>query len=117
MLGVYSATGRRVTGFVYNARPMASKASKGAAGAGKIVKQLGIAGIALVCGLGLLPPLIYVAGAAALGAYEGAGIGPLYRSVFKGMADGSLAAWSVVLGPYALFLLFQLLRRWWYAGT
>lgn len=106
-----------MAGFVYNAQPMASKAFKGATGAGRIVKQLGIAGIALVCGLGLLPPLIYLAGTAALGAYEGVGIGTIYRSVFKGMADGSLAAWSVVLGPYALFLLFQLLRRWWYAGT
>jgi hypothetical protein len=61
--------------------------------------------------------LIYLAGTASLGAYEGASIGTLYRSLFDGMADGSVAAWSVVLGPYALFLLFLLLRRWWYAGT
>jgi len=106
-----------VTGFVYNARSMASKARRGATGAGKIVKQLGIAGIALVCGLGVLPPLIYLAGTSALGAYEGASIETLYRSVLQGLNDGSVAAWTVVLGPYALFLLLQLLRRWWRAGT
>jgi len=103
--------------FVYNARPMASKPRRGAAGANKVIKQLGIAGIALICGLGLLPPLIYFAGTATLGAYEGAGIATLYRSLFAGMADGSVAAWSVVLGPYGLFLLFLLLRRCWQVGT
>jgi len=106
-----------VTGFVYNEWLMASKAQRGASGVGTIVKQLGIAGIALVCGLGILPPLIYFAGTAALGAYEGASIATLYRSLLTGMQNGSVAAWSVVLGPYALFLLFLLLRRWWYAGT
>jgi hypothetical protein len=96
---------------------MASKEVRRVSVAGQIVKQLGIAGIALVCGLGVLPPLIYLAGTAALGAYEGASITTLYRSLLGGMADGSVAAWSVVLGPYALFLLFLFLRRWWRAGT
>ena len=106
-----------MTGFVYNTRLMASKAQRGASAAGRIVKQLGIAGIALICGLVVLPPLIQFAGAASLGTYEGAGIATLYRSLWDGMTSGSIAAWTVVLGPYALFLLFLLLRRWWRFGT
>lgn len=74
------------------------------------------AGLCLAVGVALMPILIFYIGVATLGRYEGAGVGPLYASVFAGLREPSLAAWSVILGPYALFLLFRALRAWWRAA-
>lgn len=81
------------------------------------IKQIGLAGLALFAGFVLLPALIYFAGSAALGPYEGSSLGTSFRSVYEGLGDGSIAAWIVVLGPYALLLLFKALRAWWRAGA
>jgi hypothetical protein len=71
---------------------------------------------ALIIGVALMPLLIFYAGVAALGRYEGASLHSLYASLFSGLQEGSIASWLVFLGPYALYLLFRVLRLWWRAG-
>jgi hypothetical protein len=73
--------------------------------------------LGLLIGVALLPALIFYAGAATLGRYEGASLGNLYDSLLTGLREGSVASWAVFLGPYALYLLFRLLRLWWRAGA
>ncbi len=73
--------------------------------------------LGLLIGVALLPALIFYAGAATLGRYEGASLGNLYASLLAGLREGSVASWAVFLGPYALYLLFRLLRLWWRAGA
>lgn len=80
-------------------------------------RQLSLAAIGLGVGLIVLPTLIFFAGAALLGRYEGASLGATYASVIAGLRTGSLASWTVVLGPYGLFLLFKGLRLWWRASS
>jgi hypothetical protein len=72
---------------------------------------------ALVVGVALMPVLIFYAGVASLGRYEGASLPSLYSSLFRGIEEGSIASWVVFLGPYGLYLLFRGLRVWWRAGT
>jgi hypothetical protein len=79
--------------------------------------ELGLAGIGLLSGVALMPVLIFYAGAATVGRYEGASLGRLYHSLFQGLNEGSIASWIVLLGPYGLYLLFRLLRGWWRAGA
>ena len=69
---------------------------------------------AVLLGFLVLPALIYVAGSAALGRYEGASVGNLYRSVYQGLGHGNLASWIVVLGPAALILLARGLKPLWH---
>ncbi len=79
--------------------------------------ELALAALALLMGIGLMPILIFYAGTAALGRYEGASLGHLYNSQFAGLGQASIAAWTVLLGPYGLYLLFKALRAWWRAGA
>lgn len=93
----------------------------------KILKRLGLtsdwtqelclAGVALALGFGILPALIFFAGSASLGRYDGASVGGVYGGVYGGLENGSLASWFVVLGPYGLYLLFKVLRAWWRASA
>jgi hypothetical protein len=76
-------------------------------------RELVLAAAALAVGFGLMPVLIYFAGSAALGRYEGAGLARLYDSVYQGLGAASPASWIVVLGPYGLYLLFRTLRFCW----
>jgi hypothetical protein len=64
-----------------------------------------------------MPLLIFYAGVMTLGRYEGASLGHLYRSLFTGLAQGSIASWVVLLGPYGMYLLFKGLRAWWRASA
>lgn len=75
--------------------------------------ELAIAALGLLVGLGLMPVLIFYAGASALGRYEGASVLHLYRSLYLGLGQGSIASWVVLLGPYGLYLLSKGLRAWW----
>jgi hypothetical protein len=75
--------------------------------------ELAIAVLGLLCGIALMPVLIFYAGVASLGRYEGASLGHLYGSYFTGLKVGSAASWAVLLGPYGLYLLFKGLRAWW----
>ena len=79
--------------------------------------ELGLAAAGLAMGMGIMPVLIFYAGAASLGRYEGASLGHLYHSLFQGLGEGSIASWVVLLGPYGLYLLFRGLRAWWRAGA
>lgn len=79
--------------------------------------ELVVAGVGLALGLIVLPVLIFYAGVASLGRYEGASLGRLYSSLFEGLKQASIASWIVFLGPYGLYLLFRALRAWWRAGA
>ena len=79
--------------------------------------ELALAALGLLIGVGLMPLLIFYAGAAALGRYDGASLGNLYHSLMLGLGEGSLAAWAVLLGPYGLYVLFKALRAWWRASA
>jgi len=75
--------------------------------------EMAIAVAGLLFGIGLMPVLIFYAGVATLGRYEGASLGALYSSLFQGLAEASIASWVVFLGPYGLYLLLKALRGWW----
>lgn len=79
--------------------------------------ELGLAALGLLAGVGLMPVLIFYAGATTLGRYEGASLGHLYRNLFAGLGQASIASWVVFLGPYGLYVLFKCLRAWWRAGS
>jgi hypothetical protein len=79
--------------------------------------ELTAAGIGLLFGVTLMPVLIFYAGVAALGRFDGASLGALYSSLFQGLREASTASWVVFLGPYGLYLLFRALRSWWRAGA
>jgi hypothetical protein len=85
--------------------------------ASSVIIQIGFFGLYLALGFGLLPALIYFAGTELLGRYEGSSLGTTYGSIFKGLGAGSVAAWTVVLGPLALYGLYKLLRAWWRVGA
>lgn len=80
-------------------------------------QELVLAALALVLGFAVMPVLIYYVGIATLGPYEGASLPRMYDSLYQGLVAGSPASWIVVLGPYGLYLLFKILRRWWRTGT
>ena len=85
--------------------------------AGGWPRELLLTGIALTVGFVLMPFLIFFAGSALLGRYEGASVGRLFSSIYEGFRAGSPASWIVLLGPYALLLTFRALRLWWRAGS
>ncbi len=72
---------------------------------------------ALAAGAVVLPLLIYYIGAALLGRYENGSAAALFGSIYAGLREGSFASWTVVLGPFALLLLFRLLAAWWRATS
>jgi hypothetical protein len=61
-------------------------------------------------GLAVLPFLIYLAGAATLGPYQG-GIGAFLAELYGDVARLAPGAWLLLLGPYALFQAVRLLTR------
>ena len=73
--------------------------------------------LGLIVGGGLLPALIYGCGVTILGRYEGGSLARVYQVVLGGLTRGSIAAWIVFLGPYALYQLARLLRRWWHSAA
>jgi hypothetical protein len=79
--------------------------------------ELGSAFVGLLIGAALMPVLIFYAGSAALGRYEGASLGQIYSTLYAGLGKGSTAAWVVFLGPYGLYVLFKGLRGWWRASA
>jgi hypothetical protein len=75
--------------------------------------ELVAAAVGLLLGIILMPILIFYAGVATLGRFEGASLGHLYGSLFAGLQEASIASWVVFLGPYGLYLSFRALRGWW----
>ena len=61
----------------------------------------------LLCGLVLLPVLIWFVGKAVFGAYGGAGFAEFYGMLSGKIRSGDLAAWFLVLSPW---LAWQVLR-------
>jgi hypothetical protein len=90
---------------------------KGSGGAGGWSRELLLTALALTVGFLLMPILIFFAGSALLGRYEGASVGRLFSSIYTGLRTGSPASWIVLLGPYGLWLTFRGLRLWWRAGS
>ncbi len=83
---------------------------------GRVGRELIFLGIALVCGLILMPFLIWLVGNRVLGPYihgqdATAGTLPLrlLADYFAGLAHGSVIFWCVAIGPYVLLLLARLL--------
>jgi hypothetical protein len=81
-----------------------------------VKRELVIFGIAMACGLILMPFLIWLVGNRVLGPYTHgqdttAGTGPmrLLADYFTGLAHGSLGFWCVAVGPYVLLTLARLL--------
>jgi hypothetical protein len=79
--------------------------------------ELVVAGVGLLLGVALMPVLIFYAGVATLGRFDGGSLGHLYSSLFTGLREASIASWVVFLGPYGLYLLFRALRAWWRASA
>ncbi len=63
-------------------------------------------------GLVVLPFLVYLAGAATLGPYEG-GLGAFLGTLYGDLVRFAPAAWALLLGPYLLFQVLRLLTRPW----
>jgi hypothetical protein len=79
-------------------------------------RELLIFGIALVCGLVVIPLLIWVVGNRILGPYihtqdPTAGTGPmrLLADFFGGLTHGWIIFWCVAVGPYILVTLMRAL--------
>jgi hypothetical protein len=79
--------------------------------------ELSAATLGLLIGVALMPAMIFYAGSAALGRYEGASLGNIYATLFAGLREASIASWVVLLGPYGLYLLFKAIRGWWRASA
>jgi hypothetical protein len=79
--------------------------------------EFGFFAAAVAAGFGVLPALIYAAGSALLGPYEGSSLATTYGSIYRGLVSGSVASWTVVLGPCLLYLLYRGLRVCWRLGT
>ena len=72
------------------------------------------ASIWLAIGLFALPAAIFGVGGALLGPYgENAGLGRFYGDFFGDLAEPSLRAWAIALGPLALVSVLRLI----FAGT
>jgi hypothetical protein len=80
-------------------------------------RELVLAVFTVALGFGIMPMLIFFAGSAALGRYEGASVAGIYESVFRGLSLGSAASWIVVMGPYGLYLLAMATIHVWRAGA
>jgi hypothetical protein len=80
-------------------------------------REVWLTGFALIVGFLVMPALIFFVGTSTLGRYEGASLKGQFESLYDGLRSGSAASWIVFLGPYALLLLFRLLRLWWRAGA
>jgi hypothetical protein len=85
--------------------------------AGRWTRELVHTAIALAAGFGVMPVAIFYAGSQALGRYEGASVGRIYRGIYQGLQAGSLASWIVVLGPLSFYAIFMGLRQWWRASA
>jgi hypothetical protein len=79
-------------------------------GLGRPQRELALMLLGLLLGVLLMPLLVWVAGTVALGPYANGGFGALLGDFLRGLAEGSLACWLVLAGPYLLLSLVRLLR-------
>jgi len=70
--------------------------------------ELIFASIWLAIGLFAMPAVVFFVGSSLLGPYgENAGLGRFYADFFGDLAEPSLRAWSIALGPLALVSLVR----------
>lgn len=77
---------------------------------GRPQRELALALLGLMLGVLFMPALVWVAGTVALGPYANGGFGALLGDFIRGLAEGSLACWLVLAGPYLVLSLVRLLR-------
>lgn len=77
---------------------------------GRPQRELALALLGLLLGVLLMPLLVWVAGTVALGPYANGGFGALLGDFLRGLAEGSVACWLVLAGPYLVLSLVRLLR-------
>jgi hypothetical protein len=71
--------------------------------------ELIFASIWLAVGLFLMPATIFLVGSALLGPYGETGrLGPFYGDFFGDLAEPSVRAWAIALGPLVLISLLRL---------
>jgi hypothetical protein len=61
----------------------------------------------LLCGLVLMPVLIWSAGHLVLGAYANGSLGPMLVDFYRGIIEPSLPFWVVALGPLVLLWVLR----------
>jgi hypothetical protein len=72
--------------------------------------ELIFAGIWLAVGLLLLPALIFAVGGSLLGPYgDNGGLGRFYGDFFGDLAEPSVRAWAIALGPLVLISILRLI--------
>jgi uncharacterized RDD family membrane protein YckC len=71
-------------------------------------RELMILVILLACGLFVVPLIIWAIGTGMLGPYANGGPFTLLMDFLKGLREGSLVYWSVVIGPYVFVMLLRL---------
>jgi hypothetical protein len=72
--------------------------------------ELIFAGIWLAVGLILLPALIFAVGGSLLGPYgDNGGLGRFYGDFFGDLAEPSVRAWAIALGPLVLISILRLI--------
>ncbi len=64
--------------------------------------------IALIVGVLLLPPLIWLVGSHVFGGYGAGNTRDLVDHFFRGLGQGQQAFWIIALGPYAAILTVRL---------
>ncbi len=72
-------------------------------------RELLLVAAGLAVGIAVLPPLVWATGTLVLGPYPG-GLARLWSDYAALLRGGSLAAWTLLLGPYALLSTFRILR-------
>jgi hypothetical protein len=65
--------------------------------------------LALLCGIAILPVVIFWAGSRTLGTYAGGDLRGFMTHFFAGLGEGSFAFWAVALGPYVVTVLLRLI--------
>jgi len=74
----------------------------------RITRELVIAGIMLIIGLVAVPIAVYFVGQAVVGPYQDdGGLVSLLGQVWTELFDFRIAAWILVLSPYAIVLLLR----------
>jgi hypothetical protein len=95
-------------------RPDAEPATSQADGAGDRYRRRArfeviFASIWLAVGLFVLPATIFIVGGALLGPYgDNSGLGRFYGDFFGDLAEPSVRAWAIALGPLILISLLRL---------
>ena len=69
----------------------------------RLVRELLLLALAVLAGLLVMPPIIWLLGRATLGSYANGGPLALWIDFFRGLARGELPFWLVLIGPF-LFL-------------